>query len=387
MTRIAHALMPLAPQGSTLHTVAGHLSAAEAAAGDAPAVVVSHNRDVCVPGAQNLYVDYTTRCPRERFTRAETAADVVAGTAGFLRPFHGRLYLPAVQAAEGWRPDVVLLYEGHYAASSLPLWRERLPGASLVLYVHNALSRTYGRRELRRLLGSADGVICVSEFMSATVRTRVPSMGERVLTVENGVDLDHFTPDGSPKSSRPLFVVFAGQVAPHKGPHLLLQAMAEVQRASGPPMKASIVGSSSYDAGNDLSEYELGLRRTVDSEGLHVEFVPFVDRDRLRELYRSASLVCIPSVFDDPFPLVAFEAMACGTGLVTSDRGGLPAAGGDAAVTVDPTDAAAFARVLVELAEHPDEVQRLAGVAAARVQGRTWPRVNDRIMEIVAGWR
>ncbi len=387
MTRIAHVLMPLAPQGSTLHTVAGHLSAAEAAVGDAPAVVVSHNRDVCVPGPENLYVDYTTRCPRERFTRAETAVDVIAGRSGFIRPFYGRLFLPAVQAAEGWRPDVVLLYEGHYAASSLPLWRERLPRASLILYVHNALSRTYGRRELGRLLGSADGVICVSEFMSATVRTRVPVMGERIMTVENGVDLDHFTPDGSPKSSGALLVVFAGQVAPHKGPHLLLQAMAEVKRASGPPMRAWVVGSGSYDASGDLSEYELGLRRTVESDDLDVEFVPFVGRDRLRDLYRMASLVCIPSVFDDPFPLVAFEAMASGTGLVTSQRGGLPAAGGDAAVTVDPTDTAAFARVLVELAERPEEVQRLADLAATRVQGRTWPRVNDRIMEIVAGWR
>jgi len=378
--------MPLAPQGSTLHTVARHLSAEETAAGDAAAVLVSHNRDVRIDGAENLYVDYTKRCPRERFTRAEVALDSLAGAAGLIRPYHGRLYLPAIEAAETWRPDVVLLYEGHYAAASLPLWRQRLPGSAIVLYVHNAVSRTYRRRELARLLEAADGVIGVSEFMSATVRARVPNRAERIRTVENGVDLDYFTPDGSPKRSEPLVVVFAGQVAPHKGPDLMLRAMAEIKRAAGPPIKALIVGSSSYDAGSDLTEYELHLRRTAESEALDVEFVPFVGRDRLRELYRTASVVCIPSVFDDPFPLVAFEAMACGTGLVTSERGGLPAAGGAAAVTVDPTDTGGFARVLAGLAEHPDEVQRLADLAIRQVEGRTWARVNETIMELVAGW-
>ncbi len=386
MTRIVHALMPLAPQGSTLHTVARHLSEEATAAGDTAAVLVSHNRDVQVDDAENLYVDYTKRCPRERFTRAEVALDTLAGAAGLTRPYHGRLYLPAIAAAETWRPDVVLLYEGHYAAASLPLWRQRLPGAAIVLYVHNAVSRTYGRRELGRLLEAADGVICVSEFMSATVRARVPNRAERIRTVENGVDLDHFTPDGSRKRAEPLVVVFAGQVAPHKGPDLMLRAMAEIKRAAGPPIKALIVGSSSYDAGSDLTEYELGLRRTVESEALNVEFIPFVDRDRLRDLYRAASVVCIPSVFDEPFGLVAFEAMACGTGLVTSKRGGLPAAGGAAAVTLDPTDTGEFARVLTELADHPDEVQRLADLAIRQVEGRTWARVNATIMELVSGW-
>jgi UDP-glucose:(glucosyl)LPS alpha-1,2-glucosyltransferase len=54
-------------------------------------------------------------------------------------------------------------------------------------------------------------------------------------------------------------------------------------------------------------------------------------------------------MWSEPFGMVVIEAMACGAVVVTSSRGGLPEAGGDAAVYVDPYDTASFATALRDL--------------------------------------
>lgn len=248
----------------------------------------------------------------------------------------------------------------------------------------SALSHAYGRRELTRVLAAADHVVCVSDFLRASTVERVPDAAGKVVTVLNGVDHDTFHPAApgtvGPADDGSFSVLFAGQIAPHKGPDRLIRALGVAAGRTDRAIRATIVGSSAYDADDRLTEYEESLRSLAAATGVDVAFVPFVPRSELVGLYQQASVVCIPSVFDDPFPLVALEAMACGTPLVASRRGGLVELGGASAVFIDPDDAESFGATLAALADDPERVARLGREARAQLDHQTWEEANRQLV-------
>ncbi len=378
--------VPLSTQDDSVMTVVENLAREHAVRGGRSVVVLSDNRGVSIDGVENVFVDYTRYCPDERFTRWQWRRDMAAGLIGMVRPTYSKLFLPAIEAAAQIEPDVILLHEAHYAAVSLPLWRKFCPGSLIVLYVHVKLSRSYRRRELRRLLGDADAVICVSRDSQQAVLDRAPWAQDRVFTVQNGVDTEMFRPAGPDSEPGPVEVLFVGRVAPAKGPDRLLRALDEARRRTDVPMSARIVGSAHF-RGGPLTAYEEELREDVRARRLDVEFVPFVSHTDLPAVYNRSSVVVVPSTYRDPFPLVVFEAMACGRPVVASSRGGVPEAGGDAAVYIDPDDIDGFADVLVRLAEDPDEQARMSARGLARARANSWSARYDSLMEVVDGLR
>jgi glycosyltransferase involved in cell wall biosynthesis len=50
----------------------------------------------------------------------------------------------------------------------------------------------------------------------------------------------------------------------------------------------------------------------------------YVDRGFLYSLLRDASALIIPSTWPENNPLIALEALSCGTPVIASDKGGLP---------------------------------------------------------------
>lgn len=215
--------------GSTLVGVASSLVTPIRERGDISAVVLSNQRDARVDGAENLLVDYSRHCPMQYIDRKRLLFDYALGAAGSPRWFAGRLFLPAVEAAQAWKPDGILLYEGH-ATASIPRWRRAFPDTPILIYAHNSFSRSFLPPELTRLLSLADGVVCVSHSARSKVLPRVRSLRHRIHVVHNGVDTDFFSPPDDRPPHEELRLLFAGQVAEHKGVHLLIEAAAEATR-------------------------------------------------------------------------------------------------------------------------------------------------------------
>ncbi len=259
---VAHVPMAQGTQGSTLMTVAQRLGEAHLRAGGDAVVVLG--RGLVTPAVPSLTVDYG----RRHFSREEIVTDWVDGRRGRLRRNYGQVYDAAARALEEAPRDVVLLYEGHYVAATLPRWEGvRRAGSQVCLYVHNPLSRSYGRRELRRLLGRADRVIfCADHLREATAKRVGRRRARGFEVVHNGVD-DLFRAPGPREAPEGEFVVlFAGKVAENKGVHLVIEAAEAVRERVGRPVRVRVVGGSRYGAGG-LDAYEVSLREAAAGRG------------------------------------------------------------------------------------------------------------------------
>lgn len=123
--------------------------------------------------------------------------------------------------------------------------------------------------------------------------------------IRNGVDTDVFTvgPGGGT-------AVWTGRLVREKAPHLAIEA---ARRAGVPLLLAGPVSDPAY------FEREVRPRLGVDSR-----YVGHLHRREMVELLGSASVSVVTPDWEEPYGLVAAEAMACGTPVAAIARGALP---------------------------------------------------------------
>ncbi|TQM63982.1 glycosyltransferase family 4 protein [Humibacillus xanthopallidus] len=379
LPHLAHVPMPLAGDGSSVAHVVRALTHEHARRGGRSTVVTSHNREATYPDATMLPVDYTENCPRTHFTTAEYRQDWALGALLVERPHAARLFEPAARALAATAPDWVIVHEGHYAVTSLPLFRRMLPPRTrIALHLHNAISGSVLRPELTHLLRAADALVSVSAFMAEGVRRRAWFDEAKLITVPNGVDLERFPAvEREPRpQGAPLRLLFVGQVAPHKGVHLLLGALAAMGRHAE-HLETRIVGSSELRESESLSDYERELRAIATSVRGSVTFEPYRSQAGVSELYRWADVVAVPSQAE-PFGMVPLEAMASGALVLGNHSGALPEVLGQAGRLVEPT-VAGWVDALTTLSRAQVEGARSA--ASARGRSFTWERSHTALLE------
>lgn len=385
LPHLAHVPMPLAGDGSSVAHVVRALTREHAMVGGRSTVITSHNRVATFPHAETVPVDYTRNCPRTHFTPAEYRADWAMGALLRERPHAARLFEPAAEALADVRPDWVLLHEGHYAVTALPLLRRALPATTrIALHVHNAISASVLQPELSHLLRSADLVIGVSSFMAEGVRRRAWVDARKIAWVHNGADTDRFHPvveaetDDAVRAHSPgarLRLLYVGQVAPHKGVDLLLQALGAMGRHAT-RFETRVVGSSELRDTDGRSPFEDHLRGLAARVAGPVTFEPYQAQEEVARLYRWADVVAVPSLAE-PFGMVPLEAMASGAYVLANDAGALPEVLGTAGRLVPPT-VAGWVDALTTL-ERADVV---AGGRAAvdRARDFTWARSHRSLL-------
>ena len=124
-------------------------------------------------------------------------------------------------------------------------------------------------------------------------------------------------------------VVFAGRLSVEKGLHYLIQAMAQVTQ----PSRLLVAGTGDQERRLGRLCAELGVESRVD-------FVGYLDRDALTDLYSRADVAVVPSVWPEPFGMSGPEAMAHGVPVVAARVGGIPEwlNDGETGVLVEPKD-------------------------------------------------
>lgn len=195
----------------------------------------------------------------------------------------------------------------------------------------------------------AELVITISEFAKEQIVRHTGLAPDRVVVAHLGVDADAFVPN---LGDREPFLYYPARGWAHKNHRRLFAAM-EIIRSARPDLRLVLTGGALDDLGP--------VPDGVEVRGL----VPF---DELRTLYRTASALVFPSMYEG-FGLPPLEAMASGCPVASSNAGSLPEVCGDAAVLFDPEDPEAIARAALEAVDRRAELQPLG---LAQVRRFTW---------------
>lgn len=257
----------------------------------------------------------------------------------------------------------------------------RKAGASLTLHKHGRFSTTRSDARIGEIVDSVDKVIFCSEFLDVATRKRLPDFKHSAI-VRNGADTELFYPSSEKPAERKLPVVlFAGRMNKDKGVHIFTAAMRLLQER-GVAVEARIVGASSF-GGSKPTPY---VNELVDTAPQNVKFIGYRSGKDLADEFRAADAFCCPSIWQDPFPMVNLEAMACGLPVVATKVGGIPEAfreGGG--LLVEPNSPEQLADAVSTLLHNEAARNEIAREGyQSFVKNFTWSAVRDQYQQVVA---
>ncbi|PYQ00934.1 MAG: glycosyltransferase family 1 protein, partial [Acidobacteria bacterium] len=249
-------------------------------------------------------------------------------------------------------------------------------------YLPNRFAWQYARFMMGSAIHRSALIFTVSEASRRDILRFYPEADPELLhVVPNAIDAAILEDPGEEETQRVKeryqirgrFVLYAGNIKPHKNLERLIVAFGFLkQRPGNDDVKLLIIG-------DEVNRYG-SLRRAVEAAGVRqdVRFFGFVPDHTLAALYRLASVFVFPSLYEG-FGLPPLEAMACGTPVVTSSLSSLPEVVGDAAVLVDPYHPEDIARGLEEVLCDPALQADLSARGRARAHEFSWERSAQAI--------
>lgn len=146
--------------------------------------------------------------------------------------------------------------------------------------------------------------------VSASQQRECPATTQLVATIDNGVDLELLRPGSGEVRA---YALALGRICPEKAFHRALDA---ARRADTPMLLAGKV----YAYAEHQRYFREQLRPRLDAQR---RFIGAIDARRKRALMAGARCLLIPSEAAETSSLVAMEALACGTPVITFGAGAL----------------------------------------------------------------
>ncbi|GAB4197489.1 MAG: glycosyltransferase family 4 protein [Roseiflexaceae bacterium] len=225
------------------------------------------------------------------------------------------------------------------AARTLPLLPER----------HQIAER---RAHLLPALRLPAAVIAPSHFLARWFAPYVPA--ERLRVLRLGLDLAPFQAQPRPPRGPALAIGYVGQIAPHKGLHLLVEAFRTL-RPAAQPLELHIHG------GLEAQPAYAAQVRALAGDDPRIHFHGRFENRRVAAILAGLDLTVVPSTWYENSPLAILEAQAAGTPVVASALGGMAELVRDGVdgLHFAPGDPRDLARQLQRLIDQPELLAQL----------------------------
>lgn len=197
--------------------------------------------------------------------------------------------------------------------------RQRAPKANVVIHMHNAFEPKGLETNVKMIVPSL--------FLKNYYHSYLPEAD--IAIVPNGINLEIYQSDYESISRSDLniapedkVIFYAGRIVPDKGVLLLLQAFEKLVE-SHPNFKLVVVGDHMEVSKSDKGAYQREVREIAERLTDHCIMLGSIPPEKMHRYYPLGDLVVIPSQFQEPFCMVAIEAMGAGKPVLVSTRGGM----------------------------------------------------------------
>ena len=191
----------------------------------------------------------------------------------------------------------------------------------IILFFHNDPQTMKGSKSIKdrkNILEKCAAIICVSEFIKSKFVEGIEMNVNNVHVLYNGVErkIKKF-----PMKKKE--VLFVGRLVPEKGVHHYVEAV-KLLVNKYPEWTFRLIGSFRLGDKENKNLFADKIIKNFRSIGPQAKFHGFKEQKFVEEKMKNASIIAIPSVWDEPFGLVAAEAMSNGACIIASKVGGIP---------------------------------------------------------------
>jgi glycosyltransferase involved in cell wall biosynthesis len=279
-------------------------------------------------------------------------------------------------------PASISWFRNSRAACSLPLgpwcvWNGYVQHCNARNPIRN-IQNVSAVRRARAGRAHLDGIIVASKYMKARlISGGVPSDLIHVLAYH--VRVPETLPEGVPELPRR--ILYMGRLNEMKGVDVLIEALALLP--SDCELYVAGEGATAAELREQAARLNLGPDR-ITFDGY------LADQSRVAELFATAAVVAVPSLWPEPFGIVGLEALARGKPVVASNVGGIAEwlKDGHYGYLVPPNDPPALAAKLQALIEAADRRRAFGQHGREYVREQfSWERHWQGFEQIIAKLR
>ena len=247
---------------------------------------------------------------------------------------------------------------------------------------HRSLLWSYYRETLVRLtLRTVDRILALTPDEMRYLSRFGPQVVNKARVIPIGVRLEEFSAVKNARTQGRPVLLYVGRIDRGKGLEFLIEAASQLRHYD--PL-VLLVGPR--------SEYSDVLEKLVAEKGLanNVVLTGFVSESEKNRLLMSASVFCLPSVYEGA-SLAVLEAMAAGKPVVASRVGGVPflVEDGLSGYLVKPNDANLLAANLEKLIREPGIRDAMGERGREVACNYAWSRIAEKVealyLELVKG--
>jgi glycosyltransferase involved in cell wall biosynthesis len=241
-------------------------------------------------------------------------------------------------------------------------------GKPIVINHNGPLTRLDGSRGWQDYAKIALLPLCRNVVISSAIGASIPA---RSTVIGNPYETSEFA--GLSDTPRTRDLVFLGRLVSQKGCDLLLRSLA-ILKDQGVRPSLTVIGDGS----------ELPALRQMTSKfdlASQVRFLGAMREGRGSEVARHRIMV-VPSMYAEPFGVVALEGISAGCVIVASSAGGLPEAVGPCGVLFPNGDANALATAIRDLLSNPGRIEELRMRSAKHLEQFQPELVAGKYLEV-----
>lgn len=243
---------------------------------------------------------------------------------------HIGIYIPfslefkeALKALKKCKDQDLYIFEAG-PTTQLPALARIVPKEKLFVHVHwDGMGTKRKDKCFSRLLP-------VSDYIGAQWKEATGCSDEKIVPLYNCAKIQRFDKESTSEEKNELreklgipsdnkVIIFTGRIVQEKGVKELLLAYEKIDVEN---VTLIIIGSANFGAQTN-TKYETEVADIISSSKKQIVFTGYVHQTMLYRYYNIANVAVMPSLFQDPAPLVGIETQASGTALISTNVGGI----------------------------------------------------------------